>query len=425
MISTMFSKIRNLTASEKELQSQIGWLFFSKHDRELLDQLLDIDTDENVLDELGVGVLRDIISNRLFPGTATNHTRAKYYFFFPYILYDYQRKCQKNEKPENIFEFVKKKELDLRDKLSKIYGNDSAEPKEKGIIGITKARRDIRILPSEIYWSGIREFQLIKVKRISRIRYLSILQKLDLVNYSQAEDDSDNCVNNLGINVPPPSHNWMENLSITLNSAESNILQERIIDNVPNSLFPNLFTVDQDLNEFNFREFANIQVAKNEIDGELIEILRFAHDLSLITDIVYSGYNLLLQQSAFGSNSEDDWRLRIDDYRSQSLSQEFNVKLLFQKYFRNTLKSPIVRNAIHFIDDFVKLLRSDNFNMSNELKQRIINRERVGKGPRARLYNGNHSDVKENQRLGLKNLQFRYDKAKYLVSEIIEGKKND
>lgn len=425
MISTLFSKLKDFTAPERVPQGQIGWLFFSKHDRELLEQLLDIDADENVLDELGVGVLRDIISNRLFPGTATNHTRAKYYFFFPYILYDYQRKCQKNEKPENIFEFVKKKELDLRDKLSKIYGSDSVESKEKGIIGITKARRDIRILPSEIYWSGIREFKLIRVKRLSRIRYLSYLQKLDLVNYSQAEDDADNCMTDLRINVPPPSHNWMENLSITLNSAEANILEARIIDSVPNSLFPILFTVGQGLNEFNFREFAKIQVAKNEIDGELIEILRFAHDLSLITDIVYSGYNLLLQQSAFGSNSVDDWKLRIDDYRSQSLSQEFNVKLLFQKYFRNTLTSPIVRNAIHFIDDFVKLLRSDNFNMSNELKQRIINRERVGKGPRARLSNGNYSDVKENHRLGLKNLQFRYDKAKYLVSEIIEGKKND
>ncbi len=425
MISTMFSKIRNLTASEKELQSQIGWLFFSKHDRELLDQLLDIDADENVLDELGVGVLRDIVSNRLFPGTATNHTRAKYYFFFPYILYDYQRKCQKNEKPENIFEFVKKKELDLRDKLSKIYGSDSVESKEKGIIGITKARRDIRILPSEIYWSGIREFQLIRVKRLSRIRYLSYLQKLDLVNYSQAEDDADNCMTDLRINVPPPSHNWMENLSITLNSAEANILEARIIDSVPNSLFPILFTVGQGLNEFNFRDFARIQVANNEINGELIEILRFAHDFSLMTDILYSGYNLLLQQSVFKNNSIEDWRLKIDIYQSQSLSQDFNVDLLFQKYFRNTLRSPIVINAIHFIDDFVKLLRSDNFNMSDEIKQRIVSRERIGKGPRARLSNGNFSDVKENQRLGLKNLQFRYDKAKYLASEILEGKNND
>jgi len=425
MIPKFFSKLINPTSSEKELKSQIGWLFFSNHDRELLDQLLDIDADENVLDELGVGVLRDIISNRLFPGTATNHTRAKYYFFFPYILYDYQRKCQKNEKPGNIFDFVKKKELDLRDKLSKIYGNDSAEPKEKGIIGITKARRDIRILPSEIYWSGISEFQLIKVKGKSRKWYLSYLQKLDLINYCQAEDDVDNCVNDLRINVPPPSQNWMENLSITLNSAEANILEARIIDSVPNSLFPNMLSAEQDLIKFKFREFAKIQVAKNEIDKDLIEILRFAHDFSLITDIIYSGYNLLLQQSAFGNNSVDDWKLRIDDYRSQSLAQEFNVKLMFQKYFRHTLKSPIVYNAIHFIDDFVKLLHSDNFNMSDEIKQRIVSRERTGKGPRARLSNGNFSDVKENQRLGLKNLQFRYDKAKYLVSEILEGKNND
>lgn len=420
MIPTAIPKISDLSVSEKEPQSEFGWLFFSKHDREMLDQLLDLEQEENVLDELGIGVLRDIISNRLFPGTATNHTRAKYYFFFPYILYDYQRKCQKNDKPADIFKYVKEKETDLRNRLSKIYGNKE----EKGIIGVKRVGKEITILPSEIYWSGIRMFQLITFKRKSRIRYLSSVQKLDLLNYSQSDDDSDNCVNSLGINVPPPPQNWMENLSITLNSAEANILEARIIDSVPNSLFPNMLAAGQDLIKFKFRQFVKVQVAKNELNGELIELLKFAHDLSLVTDIAYSGYNFLLQQSVHGNNSLDDWNLRINDYRSESLVQDFNIDFFFQQYFRK-LKSPIVRSAIYFIDDFVKLLRSDSFNLSSALKQRIIYRERAGKGPRARLSNGNFSDLKENQRLGLKNLQFRYDKAKYLVSEILEGKNND
>ena len=57
---------------------------YSKEERETIKELLKVLGESGSLDELGVGIVRDSISDILYPGTSVLHTRAKYYILIPY-----------------------------------------------------------------------------------------------------------------------------------------------------------------------------------------------------------------------------------------------------------------------------------------------------------------------------------------------------
>jgi hypothetical protein len=61
---------------------EIGWIDFSNKDRERAKRLLSFIKPEGQLDELGVGYIRDAVSNQIFPGISTIQTRAKYFFYY-------------------------------------------------------------------------------------------------------------------------------------------------------------------------------------------------------------------------------------------------------------------------------------------------------------------------------------------------------
>ena len=62
---------------------QLGWVDYSRQERETIKELLKMLGDSSSLDELGVGIVRDTISDLLYPGKSVLHTRAKYYILIP------------------------------------------------------------------------------------------------------------------------------------------------------------------------------------------------------------------------------------------------------------------------------------------------------------------------------------------------------
>ena len=49
-------------------------------------------SERDTRDELGIGTIRDAFSEHFFPGTSTIQTRAKYMLFVPWIYLDLERK---------------------------------------------------------------------------------------------------------------------------------------------------------------------------------------------------------------------------------------------------------------------------------------------------------------------------------------------
>ena len=65
---------------------QLGWIDFSKTERNKILSVLDLLSESGTLDELGIAPIRDGFANLFFPGTSTIQTRAKYFFLVPYAL---------------------------------------------------------------------------------------------------------------------------------------------------------------------------------------------------------------------------------------------------------------------------------------------------------------------------------------------------
>ena len=59
---------------------ELGWIDFSKNERDDILNTLDSLSEKGTLDELGIAPIRDGFSDLFFPGTSTLQTRAKYFF---------------------------------------------------------------------------------------------------------------------------------------------------------------------------------------------------------------------------------------------------------------------------------------------------------------------------------------------------------
>ena len=65
---------------------ELGWIDFSKEERNKVLSVIDLLSEPEAVDELGIGIIRDGFSNIFFPGTSTIQTRAKYFLIVPYVL---------------------------------------------------------------------------------------------------------------------------------------------------------------------------------------------------------------------------------------------------------------------------------------------------------------------------------------------------
>jgi hypothetical protein len=122
------------------MHSTFTWLDYSEHERRKLLDVIDL-FGEKTRDELGLGGVRDVFADLLFPGTTTIQTVAKYFLFVPWMYMDLERKQVPSSK---IFERARKFEIDL----AKTLGDAD------GVIG-KRAKNSLKRLPSSVYWQGL------------------------------------------------------------------------------------------------------------------------------------------------------------------------------------------------------------------------------------------------------------------------------
>lgn len=65
--------------------SALSWIDFDQADRDRTRRIMDLFSEKEARDELGLGSVRDAISDLLFPGTSTIQTRLRYMMFVPWL----------------------------------------------------------------------------------------------------------------------------------------------------------------------------------------------------------------------------------------------------------------------------------------------------------------------------------------------------
>ncbi|MGO3152144.1 MAG: DUF6361 family protein [Galactobacter sp.] len=135
------------------MTSKIAWLDASSEEQRRMRDIIRLFSDRESRDELGLGQVRDALSDGLFPGTSTLHTRARYLLFVPWIYQDVAGRSDSGRRADNA-------ERKLIEALKK--AGDT-----QGLLG-AQAGTGLKNLPSSIYWSALRQYGILANPGLSR-----------------------------------------------------------------------------------------------------------------------------------------------------------------------------------------------------------------------------------------------------------------
>lgn len=230
---------------------KLGWVYFSESENKKSLDMLSRLLIPGAMDELGLGLVRDAFSNEFFPGTSTIQTRAKYFIILNNILDDFSSLNIDNKPIQHLQDDFRREEYKCAKQLNSVYKNKEGET-VNGIIGgdneyIASFDSWIKRTPSQIYWNGLKTYEIVSSEIISVRNYLykSLNERNKTKSNEQGkkkngkeEDDYnyDSATNdvqpfNVGCNTEetyPKSENWIEQLSINLSKEESTFLSNRI-----------------------------------------------------------------------------------------------------------------------------------------------------------------------------------------------------
>lgn len=151
---------------------QLGWIDFSKEDRQKAFDVINLLSEQGAVDELGIGVIRDAFANYFFPGTSTIQTRAKYFLIVPYMLRE-AVDGRYGKDANRVLRAIDSAEKDCGIRLLE------ADPKAEGVIGSRVLPKGwVARKPSDIYWNGIRTFGIFCDYGLSIPEYVSLVVKL-------------------------------------------------------------------------------------------------------------------------------------------------------------------------------------------------------------------------------------------------------
>lgn len=407
--------------------ASIGWIDFSTNDRNRIGSVLDLLRPEGMVDELGLGTIRDAMANELFPGISTIQTRAIYFFIIPYILYDYQQLKPAQRRSKSSSKFLEEKEYEIMWALAEQYKYQEGN----GVIGITK-RKPQKIVrrPSAIYWKGLYTYNFINTQGLSAESFLNQTANVTMESLLSSVqngddmpgDDGDAEYENIFKLKIPFKENWKTNLTLELNKEQAELFNDRIISIAKEKLISELLQQDKLWEIFilaeSFMQFANAAKSlplSDNLKGRLI----LSHDFSELMYGAHLAYNCQLQSKVFNSNYyEKEFQEWIDGIKNNMIDySNFNPDILFS--YATTTKS----TTALFVKEWWKQTK-DGF---KDLKKRdlmIEQQEAMVKGGKARLRWKKTDDVKEKIWLGLKHFDYRFSPARTILKDIKTGLNN-
>ncbi len=407
----------------------IGWIDFSPKDRNRVGSVLDLLRPEGMVDELGLGTVRDSISNQLFPGISTIQTRAKYFFIVPYILKEYQMLTFSQRKVKTASKYLEEREYEIMWQLAEKYNYTEGN----GVIGITKHKPEKIIRrPSAIYWNGIHTYNFIDTRGLSSEDYLNQVTRSSLASLLSPKqtdvgekDDKDAGYEDMFRIKVPNNPKWSENLILDLDKYEAEFFVDRIISISKNKLIAELLINERLWKHFlkteNFMDFvksaAKITFSKQSASAfDLKDSIILAHDFSELMYGAHIAYNYLLQRKVFNKDYfEEEWKNWLQNIHVRMIDyQSFDPDNLF------VLPSNTRDTTIQFIKKWW-MFAKDNFNNLTERDNLIILQEAIVKGPKARLRWNKVDDVKEGNWIGLNYFDYRFNQVKTILRDIKTG----
>lgn len=388
---------------------QLGWIDFSKGERDKVLGVLDSLTESGTLDELGIAPIRDGFADLFFPGTSTLHTHAKYYLLVPYACKDLERSVTLNY--NTAYSRLYEIERSTAEILHK------SNPHELGIIGggYVNRREWIKRPPSTLYWAGLRRYGIFNGS-LSLSEYLKAICALksdkDTLKKLGNKNDADDCDDKDAgavqsvrfFSVPSYNQDWKKYLSIQLTKKEAEYLKGKIEQASPDSLLVYLLRSN---NEDIFK-CDSFEALTSLIDDHKLKVdCDMAVDFSKFLYVLRVIYNIVVSQ---GENESAN-RIIKELWLSLKQYSDIDIEAIF-------FRLDITNNGLKmFLHDSKKAMAMGDI---DALKNIVTKRERSIKGvSRAKTMNAGSFD--KNKWFGGAYLDYRFAQAKQLIMEIWDG----
>ena len=415
----------------------VGWIDFSSEHREKVRTVIDLLKKQGVVDELGIGVIRDSFADRLFPGVSTIQTRAKYFILTALLLRDYERQPERKKAKQSLEEYLRDWEKWCRIRLAERYGNQG---EARGIIGITfgeRRDRDVQRPPSSVYWNGLRTFGIVRTRlslsefgrEVSGRRSLKAL--LEGTDHLKGDDLDAEVDDGPRIRVPDVPSDYWDNLSITLSATEAEFLHQQIVASAYDSLLGQILLDDEAIAELlklrgnaTFAEMTELPFVGRLKQAELRKTAYHARDFWTILKGAHTRYNWLLQ-SRFGTSQgveqrDKDWNKWVSEMRHfdwSSWDSDFVWQLVEQ---HGSAVRPATKK---FVNGWINQARASAVDLE-ACDQLVIDQERANKTNRARL-RPNTKSVEVEGWIGLSELDYRLPQVRTLVEDIQRGESGE
>ena len=207
--------------------SSLKWL---DHDATAYDRstrLLALLKEPETRDELGIGRIRDSLSDQLFPGTSVIQTRLRYMLLLPRMFIDLENS---NVAAKDFADRARTKELVLNERLE---AQDGAFGKA--------SKRTLKRLASSVYWAGLRSWGILLRTGSQRDYYAAIDQIRDerrqKLRYEDGLEDLDSLAPTWHADIPIlVASAALDEGSFALTREEATFIREQWKRHHPNTL---------------------------------------------------------------------------------------------------------------------------------------------------------------------------------------------
>lgn len=396
--------------------SHLSWLDYDERERRRMLDVLDGFREQDTRDELGIGSVRDAISDLLVPGITTIQRRVRYFLFIPWIYLELEAK---KSRPPDIARVVRKRETDLIEELRSAGEDD-------GLIG-EEAGSALKRLPSSIYWQGLASWGIRRFHG-SQEQYHRLLERhqpraLDVVR----TDDGDV--------VMPRQASWHGGLparpddparwaTFSLSKEEAEYIRERIITSHRATLLAHLVdgaTVWAPV------DFPWLHPGAAGFPAGVRRVLDHGRNLSVVMLGAAYLYNLLVAELANRGGFEERYRQKMSDWSDSVLEAESDLRSWDRSDFWrmvDTSPSRVGPRTRDYVTRWIDLTLGTRppVRLADDANARrlLTDRERQLKGARSRIENPRARELWSGA-AATAPLEYRWTVAQRIILDILDG----
>jgi Family of unknown function (DUF6361) len=397
------------------MPSMIAWLDASREDQRRMREIVNLFTQSESRDELGIGQVRDAFSDSLFPGTSTLHTRARYLLFVPWCFVAAAAKGGIAARGERR---VEDNERALIAGLTDLGATD-------GLIG-RLAGVAVKTLPSTVYWGALRQYGIVQVT-----------EPLDALGFPVTSDPdqeelAERVIGAWSPTLPPipPGFPRHPETGFELSRAEARWLQERMLGGTEGSLLHHLAS-DGNRPQPNSNAPWDDPICRTPVP-EVKGILEHARLFSLAVHGASFLYNLMVAERYVAAGHTkiekpvERYRDRLQEWAQECEENDMQLAAWDRGAFWDVILAvnpqvrPGTRRFLGTWFDRVCSLDLRHAADDDALRELIDRRERAQKGSQSRLTNDRLLAAWSGQS-GTRRLTYRWDQANRIIQDLHDG----